>query len=281
MKDLFTILAPSIVGWLGYLWVLLIKDIKNDSYDSPLAKMVKYSDSDDVGTYGAFLVVFGPLVAIIACGWHIFTQPIVSIPTLLSFVLGGAHIFSIAGIWSYRKFKLANMVRTWFPRLTERFRDRDSTLLKQANKRVRKLCAVVPQDCWADLRASLQSVVADTLPPLLKRREELRHAVRRIGELIAESDKTTLTDFSQSHLQKVIVHKRTAETELEKVQREIGSCLDSLELLEADLLIANVSGDAAPITRQLAEMQQQIEATISGSKEIDRYMDKHPDLAER
>jgi hypothetical protein len=104
-------------------------------------------------------------------------------------------------------------------------------------------------------------MVEYTLPPLLKRREELKHAVRRIGELIVGSEKATLTEFSQAHLQHVVAHKRTAETELDKVKKEIGSCLDSLELLEADLLMVNASAG----TDREHHRREQGHRTVHGS----------------
>jgi len=177
--------------------------------------------------------------------------------------------------------RVEKWVRNWFAQLNERFRSRDSALLKQANIRVKKLCAIIPEQCFTDLRATLEGIVTDTLPMLLKRRNELQNTVIRIGQLIVGSDKTTLTDFSQAHLQKVIAHKRTAETELEKTHKEICSCLDSLELLEADLLIANASGDAKPATRQLGELQERIANITAGSRDIERHLNQHPDLAQR
>ncbi len=279
MKDLLTILAPSLVGWLGYLWVKLIKDMVDDSEDSPLAKILNAINGvvGELVLLPMFFFLFGFPVAIIALCVRMGYQPIVSMPTLLSFGLAGAQIVSIGALWSYRKWKIGSKIQRWFARYVDRYRNSDQALLKRADRRVKQLCDIVPYD--NDLRLSLGNIANNTLPLLLKRRREMQHAVRRIGELITRSEKSTLTEFSEAHLQHVIAHKRIAEQELETTNKEIEACLDSLELFEADLLMANASGDSTPVTRQLSELQERIANIASSNTEIERYLDRRPDSA--
>ena len=154
-----------------------------------------------------------------------------------------------------------------FPLVTRlmlhKWRVSERRFLGQVRKRAKRLCRLIPNLEWHNLRMRIRQIPDVLLPPLLAQRTQLRAAVKLLAKSGGKTVEQSVHDLTNKILQGTVARKGQVEDRLREVEAKIQTCEEVLLALEPHLIALSCAEIAVEdVEAHLSELVCGIESSI-------------------
>ncbi|MBD3311807.1 MAG: hypothetical protein GF349_04970 [Candidatus Magasanikbacteria bacterium] len=175
-------------------------------------------------------------------------------------------------IWKWRQRNLEAKVGRVWRSIRAEWQTRDTYLIKQAKKRAKYLCSLIPENYWSKMRGQIQVVAANYLPNLLEEKKKIVLAIQKIKVIMAKYSKDKeLSNFARNLIKKTTDDLHSLQARMRENEQAIQDSLDFLEHIESDLLTAQLSGTGVAELR--AHFQELLE-TVEDQRRVQKLLDE-------
>ncbi|MEK7648597.1 MAG: hypothetical protein AAB400_01630 [Patescibacteria group bacterium] len=192
------------------------------------------------------------------------------IAAILAFIAGITYWVTHPNEVENFVLEAAMLAKEQFEKLVASIKTSDRVILGYARRQTKLLVGIAPEFEWHDIRTSVNSLGNSHIPNLLRERQDLRKAVKRVQHVLkqVEWQKPDRQDFEKANARRTAQNIEGLVIRLQRNEVDIKEALDTLCHLEADLAVATTdSYKRDEIMAQLHMLVSRIEQNSAAIQE--------------